>query len=206
LRTTDRENARKRYEERQKEIEGGFSPNDRSSWTLQQAAEDWLEQRQFLVATGSYHAERSIVRNLLRELKPDSRLRSLADVEKIRAYQHKRRRAGASPKTINNEVQVLRGILEMAQLWQRVECKYKPLRRKKSDIPDSLTTEESIRLMGCAAESHPTTVAPYTAVLSHNTGLRKGEIERIWLGNLHHRDVFPHLFAGGRPRRMREQG
>jgi integrase len=195
LRTSDIETARKRYEERQSEIKSGCSPNERSSWMLQRASEEWLERRQFDIAKGSYHSERSIVRNLLRELGADSILRSLADIEKVRAYQHKRRKVGASPKTVNNEVQVLRGILEIAQLWQRVEREYKPLRRKKSDIPDALTLEESFHTVKRAAESPLTAVAPKAAVLGLSTGVRKGEIERFKLEDLHPRDRYPYAMV-----------
>jgi len=116
LRTTDLEIANQRYHQRMTEIRNGCSPNDRSMWTLQHAADDWLEQRQYELARGSYVAERSIVRNLVRELKADSRLRSLADISKLRGYRLERRRAGAAAKTVNNEMQVLRGMLEQAQL------------------------------------------------------------------------------------------
>lgn len=151
--TTDLQVAKQRYQKRMTEIETGCSPNDCSGWTLQQAADDWLEQRQYEVSTDSLKAERSIIRNLLREFKADSRLQSLADISKLRKYQYERLKAGKSPKTVNNELQVLRGILELAQLWQRLERQYKPVRVKKSDIPDALTKEESVRLLQQAAKS-----------------------------------------------------
>ena len=191
LRTTDPEIANQRYHQRMTEIRNGCSPNDRSSWTLQQATDDWLEQRQFEIL--SFKAERSIVRNLLREFKADSRLQSLADISKLRKYQHDRLKAGKSPKTINNEVQVLRGILEVAQLWQRVERQYKPLRVKKSDIPDALTEEESVRLVKLAAKSSPTAVVPFVTTLGLRSGLRIGEIKRLKRKDLHHREMQPFI-------------
>jgi integrase len=193
LRTTDLEIANQRYHQRMTEIRNGCSPNDRSSWTLQQAADDWLEQRQFEVSNGSLKAERSILRNLLREFKADSRLQSLAEISKLRKYQHDRLKAGKSPKTINNEMQVLRGILELAQLWQRVERQYKPLRVKKSDIPDALTKEESVRLLQLAAKASPTAVAPFVAALALSSGARIGEIKRLKQRDLHHREIQPFI-------------
>ena len=193
LRTADLQIAKERHRLRMNEIETGCSPNDRSDWTLQQACDDWLEQRQFEVSTGSYRAERSIVRNLLRELKPDSRLRSLADISKLRRYRQERRKAGAAAKTINNEVQVLRGMLEQARLWQRLECEYKPLRVKKSDIPDALTAEESTRLLQTAAGSPITAVAPFVATLALDTGMRSGEIKRLKRGDVHHHERHPFI-------------
>jgi integrase len=193
LRTTDLQVAKQRHQKRMIEIESGCSPNDRSGWTLQKAADDWLDQRQFEVSTGSLKAERSILRNLLREFKADSRLQSLADISKLRKYQHDRLKAGKSPKTINNEVQVLRGILELALLWQRVERQYKPLRVKKSDIPDALTKEESVRFLQLAAKSSPTAVAPFVATLALSSGARKGEIERLKRKDLHQREIQPFI-------------
>ena len=155
LRTADLEIAKQRYLERIIEIGNGCSPNDRTMWTLQQAADDRLEERRREVSKGSYVAERSILRNLLRVLGANSRLRSLADISKLRNYQHERLNAGKSPKTINNEMQVLRGILELAQLWHRVERRYRPLRVKRSDVPDALTKEESVRLLRLAGGVSP---------------------------------------------------
>lgn len=193
LRTADLEIAKKSYWKRRDEIENGCSPNDRSMWTLQQATDDWLEQRQHDLARGSYLAERSIVRNLLRELKPDSRLRSLADISKLRGYQHDRRKAGAAAKTINNEVQVLRGMLEQAALWQRVEREYKPRRVKRSDIPDALTAEELTKLLQMAGKSPATAVAPVVATLAVSTGIRSGEIKRLKREDVHHRETYPFI-------------
>ena len=162
-------------------------------WTLQQAADDRLEERRREVSKGSYVAERSILRNLLRVLGANSRLRSLADISKLRNYQHERLNAGKSPKTINNEMQVLRGILELAQLWHRVEREYRPLRVKRSDVPDALTKEESVRLLRLAAESPPMAVAPFVATLALCSGARKGEIQCLKLGDLHHREIQPFI-------------
>jgi integrase len=193
LRTADLETAKKTFRKRMDEIEKGSSPNDRSMWTLQQAADDWLEQRQYDRARGSYLAERSIVRSLLRELKAGSRLRSLADISKLRKYQHERLKAGKSAKTINNELQVLRGILQLAQLWQRVERQYKRLRVKKSDIPDALTKEESVRVVQQAAKSPPTAVVPFVSTLALDAGVRTGEIKRLKQKDLHHREAQPFI-------------
>jgi integrase len=193
LRTTDLQIARERYRKRMNEIEAGCSPNDLSGSTLQQASDNWLEHRQFQVSKGSYHAEHSSIRSLIRVFGADSRLRSLADISQLRQYQHQRRKTGISAKTVNNELLVLRGMLQRARLWQRVEREYRPLRVKKSDIPDALTQEEAIRLLKTAAKSPATAVAPFAAVLALGTGLRSGEIKRLKHGDLHHRENFPFI-------------
>lgn len=193
LRTTDLQTAKDRYHKRTQEIESGNSPNDSAEQTLQQACSGWLEQRQFRVSRGSLLSERSIVRNLLAVFGADSRLRSLADVSKVRHYQNERLKVGISAKTINNEIQILRSLLESAQLWQRVERDYKRLHVQRSDVPDALTQEESLRLLHAAARASRTAVAPWVAVLAFSTGMRSGEIKPLQLGDLHECDEFPYL-------------
>jgi integrase len=145
------------------------------------------------VAPGTFKAEKSIARNLVRILGGDVKLTSLADICRIRSYQDARRKENISPKTINNEVQAFASILGLAGLWARVEAHYKPLRVVKSDLPDALTREESTKLLTIAANSHPYEVAPYAAVLAFSTGLQSGEIKGLRLGDLHHEEVHPYL-------------
>jgi len=193
LRTADLPVAKERYRKRINEIEAGHSPNDRSNWTLQQASDEWLEHRQFQVSKGSYHSEQTAIRHLLRVFGAGSRLRSLADISKVRRYQHERLKTGIAAKTVNNEIQVLRGMLQRAQLWQRVEHEYRPLRVKKSDVPDALTPEETVRLLKIAAKSPATAVVPFAAVLAVSTGMRSGEIKRLKRGDVHHQENFPFI-------------
>jgi len=80
---------------------------------------------------------------------------------------------------VNNEMQVITSILNLAQLWTRVQPDYKPSRVMKSDLPDALTQEEATRLLTTAAKSCPNAVAPYAAVLAFSTGMRSGEIKGI---------------------------
>ena len=195
LRTADLEAAKIRFHRRTQEIETGSSPNGRADQTLQQAADEWVTNRQRQIAKGSFLSERSIVRNLVAVFGANVRLRSLADGSKLRLYQNERLRAGISAKTINNEIQILRGMLETARLWQRVEREYKRLHFRKSDVPDALTQEESIRLLRTAFQSPATAVAPFTAVLAFSTGMRSGEIRQLRLGDLHEHNEFPHLIV-----------
>lgn len=45
-----------------REQEEGRLPNDRSQWTLKQAAAEWLTGRKFRVANGTYLSESTITR------------------------------------------------------------------------------------------------------------------------------------------------
>jgi integrase len=193
LRTRDITVAAERYTERMNEIAADRSPNDRREWTLQTAVADWLDHRRVNVAKGSFNSEKSIVGNLVRGLGAFTRLQTLADISRVRQYQDHRLKARLSAKTINNELQVLAGILDRAKLWHRVSSKYKRLPVLKSDIPDSLTQGESEKLLRVAAASDPTAVVPYAAVLAFSTGMRSGEIKGLKLGDLHHEENYPYL-------------
>jgi integrase len=195
LRTADVETARQRHQLRTEEIRNGRSPNELSTWTLQKAVASWLEHRKLRVSRGTLKAESSIARNLMGVFGGEVTLRSLADICRIRMYQDVRLKAGLSPKSVNNETQVLAGILKLAQLWTRVQPHYKPLRVVKSDLPDALTPEESTRLLMAAANSAPYAVAPYAAVLAFSTGMRSGEIKGIRFGDLHHESTHPFLYV-----------
>jgi hypothetical protein len=134
LRTSDIEIAQQRYRLRTEEIRNGRSPNDLSSWTLHKAVTSWLEQRKLRVSPGTFKAECSITRNLVDGFGGGVTLRSLADIRQIRMYQDTRLKAGRSPKSVNNEMQVITSILNLAQLWTRVQPDYKPLRVMKSEL------------------------------------------------------------------------
>jgi integrase len=195
LRTTDVDIAKQRYGVRMGEIETGRSPNDMRGWSLQNASAFWLDHRRLRVSQGTFKAESSVVRNLVRIFGCDATLTSLADVRRIRSYQDARLKANISPKTVNNEMQVLASILQLAELWQRIGHRYKPLLVVKSDLPDALTQEESIRLLTTAANSIPHAVAPYAAALAFATGMRSGEIKRLRLGDLHYESAHPFLYV-----------
>ena len=184
LRTSDPEIASERYAKRLEEIHQGRSPNHLSKWTLDDVARWWLERRRLKISHGSHRSEQSIVRQMVRFFGGLSRLRSLADLERIGEYQHARLGVGITPKTVNNEVSVLMNILREAKLRGRV-CEYKPLKTQRSDIPDSLSQEESRRLLGVASRGSAMAVVPYAAVLAWSTGMRSGEIKQLKLGDIH---------------------
>ncbi len=192
LRTADLDTAKQRHRLRMDEIADGHRPQERGGWTLRKACDEWLNRRSLLIAHGSFLSEKSIVLNFQRIFGANANLKSLAEITKFHEYQHRRLTEGVSTKTVNNELAVLIGILRAAQLWQRVR-EYKRLRIKRSDVPDALTAEESRRLLEVAADSAPTAVAPYVAVLAIGTGLRSGEIKKLRFGDLHDGEEFPFL-------------
>jgi integrase len=164
------------------DLQEGKLPNERARWTLQQAVTQWLTDRKHRVAPGSYASEVSISRNLIHVLGAESRLDKLADVQVIRRYETKRREAGISSKTVNNEILVFAGLLREAKLWRRISADYKRLKVEKSDVPDALSRDEAYRLLQVAYTASENAVAPYAAVLAYATGMRSREIKQLQIG------------------------
>jgi integrase len=181
--------------ERLREMEMGRLPTDRARCPLEQAAVSWLGDRELRVARSTFLSERTIVRNLLRVFGKDITLQKLADLEAIRRYESARLREGASPKTVNNEVLVIAGILCSANLWHRVSGLYKPLKAPKSDVGAALTSDEAHRLLQSAMAAEPYAVAPYAAIGSYATGLRRGEIANLQIGSIHLDAAEPFLYV-----------
>lgn len=67
-RTTNFQQARKIRAEFLRELEEGRLPNEQSSWTLSQAASEWLDTRRLRVARGTFLSEVTITRTLQRVL------------------------------------------------------------------------------------------------------------------------------------------
>jgi hypothetical protein len=94
---------------------------------LRQAIDYWIDHRRNRVARGTLNSDRSIVKHFSAVWGDGAKLRSLADIGHVRYYQDVRLKEGIAPKTINNELLVFAGILQLAQLWHRVEPRYRPL-------------------------------------------------------------------------------
>jgi integrase len=178
-----------------RDLEDGRLPNERGKWTLEQATARWCEDRELRVARGTFLSERTIIRNLLRVFGKGITLQKLADLDEIRRYESARLREGASAKTVNNEVQVIAGILRSVSLWHRVSGLYKPLKAPKSDVGAALTSDEAHRLLQAAMTAEPNAVAPYVAVASYATGMRRGEIANLQIGSIHIDQAHPSLYV-----------
>jgi integrase len=193
--TSDYNLAKKQKGKMQREIEDGCLPNDRSSWTLKVARQEWLNDRKLRVAPGTYASDVTNTRNLMSKLGEDTKLIRLADMQAIKRYQTLRLKDRVTTKkiptktintkTINNEVLALLAILEDANLRHRVSSGYRPLKVRRSELGVALTREQELKLVAVAQNSEPSAVAPYVAVLSDRTGLRMKEIKHLRLDDIH---------------------
>jgi hypothetical protein len=103
----------------------GLLPTDQARWTLAQALEVWAECRKSTKQPTTLPPERTSIRHLKELLGGKRRLESITALD-IRRYQAGRRET-VGPKTVNNELLVLIGVLKQAKLWKRLGEDYKPL-------------------------------------------------------------------------------
>jgi integrase len=109
----------------------------------------------------------------------DIRLSSITR-ETIEGFQAKRRVDGASNRTVNMDVGVLRRVLKRFKYWHRLEDDVKMLTESGgAPIGRVLTTEEQERLLE-VAQRNPEWVHVYcAAVLAANTSMRGVEIKHL---------------------------
>jgi integrase len=192
-RTPDRAAAKKLRVAAEREAEEGRLPNDRSSWTLSAAIQNWLPDRQLRVSDGSFKSNRTHTGHLLRVLGDQTKLIKLATASVITNYQSTRLREEISPKSVNNEVLTLSSILQSANLWHRVVTHYKPLKVTKSDIGQALSRDSEQKLLQVAISADADAVAPYTAVLALRTFLRHKEVRLLRLKAIHLEGPAPYI-------------
>lgn len=142
---------------------------------LSAAAEEWFDSLRPTIrpATESYIAYR------LKFLLPALGARLVQDIDggDVARYQRARQAAGASPRTINMEVGILRQILKRARLWANIQPDVKML--PEPDSPGvAITHEQESRLLAECARSHSRALYPF-AVLAIETGARRGVIRTL---------------------------
>jgi integrase len=137
-------------------------------------AEDWLE------SVKPHLAERTQAIYdvaLHRHLKPALGALLLCDIDagRIASYQAKRKAEGASARTLNKELQVLRQILKRHKLWANLQGDVK-FERESSEIGRAMSEEQETGLLA-ACESN--LLLRTVVTLALNTALRKNEIRTL---------------------------
>jgi integrase len=107
------------------------------------------------------------------------RLESITALD-IRRYQAGRRET-VGPKTVNNELLVLIGVLKQAKLWKRLEEDYKPLPIPKQGPGKALVPDEGQQLIATARTRPAWDVALSVTVLAYSAGCRSWEIKSLKL-------------------------
>ena len=123
----------------------------------------WSQKTREIHATSLSHLQHHLGSLLLNEIA----------AEDISRYQRERKREGASNRTINIEIELVRLVLRKAKLWGRI-CDDVQLLRQRSEVGRELTDDEIHRLLNACEASRSRGL--YTAVLtSIHTGLRSQE-------------------------------
>jgi integrase len=142
--------------------------------TFARAASAWLEAQKPHLAERTYEIYDVAVRC---HLTPVLGPRLLCDIEAdaVAAYQAKRKNGGASARTINKELQVLRQILKRHKLWANLQGDVK-FEREHNHIGKALTREEEKKLLAACASN---ALLNAVVTLALNTALRKNEIRTL---------------------------
>ena len=127
----------------------------------------WSPKTRIIHANSLKHLQHHFGKLLLNEIR----------AEDISRYQRERHREGASNRSINIEVSLVRLVLRRAKLWNRIADDVQML-TERSDIGRELSDDEVHRLMTACKAS--TSRALYPAVLlSIHTGLRSQELRLL---------------------------
>ncbi len=168
--------AREAERQRRRELETKWNRVERRSLppTFDRASSAWLEAEKPHLAERTYEIYEVAVRC---HLTPALGPRLLCDInaDTIASYQARRKRAGASARTINKELQVLRQILKRYKLWANLQGDVK-FEREHCDIGKALTREEEKKLRDACASN---ALLNAVVTLALNTALRKNEIRTL---------------------------
>lgn len=113
------------------------------------------------------------------------------DANRIASYQAGRKAEGASSRTLNKELQVLRQILKRYKLWASLQGDVR-FERESDHIGKAMTEEQETGLLA-ACESNPLLRA--VVALALNTALRKNEIRMMRWREI---DLIQHTLTVGR--------
>src|SRR5215472_11171071 len=175
-RTKSKTLAREAERQRRRELETKWNRVERRSLppTFERAASAWLDAEKPHLAQRTYEIYEVAIRC---HLTPALGPRLLCDIgaDTVASYQAKRKNAGASARTINKELQVLRQILKRHKLWANLQGDVK-FEREHSNIGKALPPEEEQKLLAACA-SNPLLNA--VVILALNTTLRKNEIRTL---------------------------
>jgi integrase len=120
----------------------------------------------------------------LDHLKPEFGRKLLVDIEAkdVARYQKKRLAAGASPKTINNEIGTLRAIMRRYGAWARIQPEVAML-PTNDDIGRAITADEEKALLEACSKSRSRSLLPFI-VLTLETGARKNTVRTLQWRNI----------------------
>jgi integrase len=127
----------------------------------------WAPTTRLIHANSLAHLEPHFGGKLLFEIRP----------EHIHAYQRARLKEGASGRSINIEIALMRSVLRKAKLWENIQDDVKPLKENR-DTGRELSDDEVVRLLSACRASVSQGLYPAVLVSIH-TGLRALELRSL---------------------------
>lgn len=139
------------------------------------ASEEWLEMKRPHLPPRSVRIEEAN----LKHLRPIFGGKLTTDIEPddIARYQQKRLAEGASPKTVNLEVGMLRAILRKGRVWTAPQPDVKML-KTRDDVGRAISSDEERRLLEACLQSRSRSLCP-AVVLALSTRMRYGELRLV---------------------------
>ena len=141
------------------------------------AVAEYIQERVGRVAERTSQIDRERSKPLLEFLK-DKSLRRIG-AKDIREYQRHRLSAGRAGRTINMEVNVLRGMLKRAKRWNQIADDVHDLPENQAVVGRALAVEDKVRLFEKAASRDEWIAAYCAAVIAVNTTCRGVEIRTL---------------------------
>jgi integrase len=191
-RTMSKTLARDAERQRRRELELTWNRIERRTLPpcFEQAATQWLEAAKPHLAERTHDIYDVAIRC---HLTPALGSALLCDIgaSEIASYQGKRKEDGASARTLNKELQVLRQVLKRHKLWAMLQGEVR-LEREHASIGKALAPEEETKLLAaCESNSLLHTVVS----LALQTALRKNEIRMLRWSQI---DLFNRTLTVGR--------
>jgi integrase len=159
---------------------------------LKKVAEMYFGWKIANCAKSTIGRERRMFKNVSNFFGSDSLVKSIK-LAKIRQYQQKRRadvsktmKREVSGRTVNYEIQLLRGVMKYAGCWTpELEVQYEPLRQRKKRKGKVATKEDFMRIISEAKTNEYWELAMYCAAVAVGTGCRSCEIRNLQLQDIH---------------------
>ncbi|MGC2212678.1 MAG: tyrosine-type recombinase/integrase [Silvibacterium sp.] len=127
----------------------------------------WAKRTRGIHESSWKHLEPAFGKLLLSDIQPSH----------ISKYQRERQKEGASGRTINIEVGLIRQVMIHHRMWHAISPDVRML-REREDIGRSLTADEEVNLLAAAKKSVSRSLYP-AILLSIHTGLRNEELRLL---------------------------
>jgi integrase len=180
LKTTDRNEAKRRRQERITEIKNGQA-GKLSRQHFELAVDAYLESRHLYVEPRTYTFDKERSEPLKKFFGKVPLRKITADM--VTRYQIARKEAGLSNATINKDIGLLRRVLKKHKLWTRISDNVKML-PELTEVGRALELEEQKNLLEMAATKKRWMIAYCAAVLALNTTMRSAEIKNLQWGRV----------------------